>query len=167
MIRIIALLSVVFLFGFGIPSGPVKGEKAPNFELISPDGKKIQLSDLKGKVVLIDFWASWCRPCRMENPNLVDAYQKYKKSKFTVGKGFEIYSVSLDRNADAWKKGIETDGLVWKNHGWDQEGKIAAAYQVRSIPSAFLIDGEGTIIAAGDELRGMGLHLQLDRIVKQ
>lgn len=141
--------------------------KAPEISLISPSGKTVKLSKLKGKMVLIDFWASWCGPCRKENPHVVEAYNKYKSAKFQNAKGFEVYSVSLDRNEDAWKKAISDDKLVWKNHGWDKDGAVSKVYQVYSIPSGFLVDGEGNIVAKGNELRGMGLHLALDKYIKQ
>jgi len=145
---------------------PRKGSKAPEIELVSPTGKKIKLSKLKGKVVLIDFWASWCGPCRRENPNVVEAYEKYAKTNFKTGKGFEIFSVSLDRKEEPWKAAIKKDGLIWKNHGWDKDGNAARDYSVRSIPTAFLVDGEGVIVASGNELRGLGLHIAIDKLVK-
>lgn len=142
-------------------------KKAPEIELVSPSGKKIKLSSLKGKMVLIDFWASWCGPCRRENPNVVEAYKKYKSSKFINGNGFEVFSVSLDRQEDAWKQAITADGLIWKNHGWDKDGAASKAYAVYSIPSGFLVDGEGNIVAQGQDLRGLGLHLTLDKYIKK
>lgn len=154
----------LFIFLFGMQqSSPRVGDDAPKFELQSPKGKKVKLAKLKGKMVLIDFWASWCRPCRNENPNVVQAYQKYRKRKFKNGKGFEVFSVSLDRNEEQWIKAIEADELTWKYHGWDENGVVSSTYGVSSIPKAFLVDGDGKIIASGSELRGMNLHLTLDR----
>jgi thiol-disulfide isomerase/thioredoxin len=147
------------------PSGESK--KAPEIELVSPSGKKIKLSKLKGKMVLIDFWASWCGPCRRENPNVVEAYKKYKAAKFINAKGFEVFSVSLDREEAPWKKAIADDFLTWKNHGWDKDGSASKAYNVYSIPSGFLVDGDGNIVAQGDALRGLGLHIALDKYIKK
>lgn len=162
------LAGIVFtILAMGVAPFPQKGEKAPDFELKTPAGKKIELSDLKGKVVLIDFWASWCGPCRRENPNVVQAHDKYHKAKFQNGKGFEVFSVSLDRTEDAWVKAIESDGLIWKYHGMDVGSTVAKLYGVSSIPTAFLIDGDGIIVASGAELRGMGLHLKLDDMLKK
>ena len=139
---------------------------APEIELLSPSGKKIKLSNLKGKIVLIDFWASWCGPCRQENPKVVEAYKKYKKGVFINAKGFEVFSVSLDRDEKAWKEAIKKDLLSWKNHGIDKEGKAATLYGVSSIPSAFLVDGTGKIVAQGNELRGINLHIAIDKLIK-
>lgn len=138
-------------------------ENAPEIMLNSPYGKKVKLSDLKGKLVLIDFWASWCGPCRRESPNIVEAFQKYRNKKFFNGKGFEVFSVSLDTDYKAWKSAIKSDKLIWKNHGIDREGKASADYGVVSIPSGFLVDGKGNIIAEGEKLRGLNLHITIEK----
>lgn len=125
------------------------GMKAPNISLPSPDGKNYSLEDLKGKIVLLDFWASWCKPCRRENPHVVEMYDKYKKD------GFTVFSVSLDRSPDNWKKAITQDKLGWPYHVSDLKqwsSEPAATYGVRSIPKTFLIDQEGNIAAVA--LRG-------------
>ncbi len=160
------ILFILAVLTFGNCYAQEIGSQAPDFELINPQGKKVQLSDLRGKVVLIDFWASWCGPCRRENPNVVEAYAKYHKSKFLKEKGFEVYSISLDRNEDAWKKAITEDKLSWNYHGWDQKGEVARKYNVVSIPSGFLIDGEGKIVASGQMLRELGLHIEIEKLLK-
>ena len=164
----ITVLSVLAL-GFsyqGNRQGTKIGDKAIDLAFTTPDGKTLALSALKGKVVLLDFWASWCGPCRMENPNVVAAYKKYKDAKFKGGKGFTVYSVSLDQNRNAWLKAIVKDGLEWSNHvsdlgGW--QSKPAAVYGVNSIPMSYLIDDKGVII--GKNLRGPALHEALDKLM--
>ena len=144
-------------------TGTQIGDKALNLSYDNPNGEKMSLSELKGKLVLIDFWASWCGPCRRENPNIVDAYRKYHKTKFKGGNGLEIFSLSLDKNKDAWVKAINKDQLFWEYHvsdlgGWQSDG--SEKYNVRSIPFNVLINGEGIIIAKN--LKGPALHRFLD-----
>lgn len=138
------------------------GQKFTDFEMQTPEGKTVKLSDYvgKGKVVLVDFWASWCGPCRREMPNLVEAYKKYRN------KNFEIVGVSLDRDAEAWKKGIEQLDITWPQMSdlkyWNCEG--ASLYAVSSIPHTVLIDGEGIILARG--LHGDELQEKLAEVLK-
>ncbi|QQR98844.1 MAG: TlpA family protein disulfide reductase [Sphingobacteriales bacterium] len=129
----------------------VVGAKAPEIENNKPDGTPLKLSSLKGNVVLIDFWASWCYPCRKKNPEVVALYNKYQGKKWNkTTKGFTVFNVSLDNNKDAWVKAIASDNLSWPNHVSDLKGwnsAPAAVYGIRSIPQTVLIDEQGFVIA--------------------
>ena len=137
-----------------------EGVEAIPFTQKDVDGNEISLADFKGKYLLIDFWASWCVPCRAENPNVVKAYSKFKN------KNFEILGVSLDSNKDNWVAAIKEDGLTWPQvsdlKGWKNE--VSVTYGIRAIPSNLLIDPSGKIIAK--DLRGEDLEKELEKLIK-
>lgn len=140
--------------------GTTIGYPATNFSQADPNGKMVNLTDFKGKYVLVDFWASWCGPCRAENPNVVSAYNKYKD------KGFTVLGVSFDQNKEKWLQAIKTDQLMWTQvsdlKGWGNEaGKL---YGITSIPQNVLLDKEGKIVAKN--LRGPDLEAKLQEIIK-
>ncbi len=143
------------------PSGQIAaGQMAPEIAFPNPNGEIIKLSSLRGKLVLLDFWASWCRPCRMENPNVVRMYNKYKD------KGFDIYSFSLDQDPARWKNAIQQDGLVWPNHASDLKGWNTATiplYGFKGIPFTVLIDKDGKILETN--LRGPALENKLKSLL--
>lgn len=133
------------------------GQMAPDFGSLTPDGKEVKLSDLRGQYVLLDFWAAWCGPCRQENPNIVEQYHRFKD------KGFTVLGVSLDRDRDAWLKAIEDDKLEWTQISdlkmWDSEpGQL---YNITAIPASFMIDPDGKIV--GKNLRGPALKQFLEK----
>ena len=136
------------------------GSIAPEIILDDINGNSISLSSLRGRYVLLDFWAAWCRPCREENPNILENYNRFKDQ------GFEVYQVSLDRNKEDWSRGIEQDNLPWINVSDLKyyQSDAAVLYNINKIPSAFLLDPNGTIIAKNIELRGINLTKKLSEI---
>lgn len=135
------------------------GTEAPNFTLPTPEGESLSLKDMRGKYVLVDFWAAWCRPCRMENPNLVRMYKKYHD------KGFDILGVSLDKDREKWLSAIEKDNLEWHHVSdlkqWRSE--VVEKYQIKGIPFAVLVDPEGKVVATN--LRGEQLEEKLKEVL--
>ncbi|MCD4768856.1 MAG: TlpA family protein disulfide reductase, partial [Bacteroidales bacterium] len=136
-----------------------EGGEAPDFTLPDRDGNPVSLSSTRGKVVLLDFWAAWCPPCRTENPNLVNAYERINE------KGFDIFQVSLDQTREAWLKGIEEDNLGQWHHVSDLkywQSMVVPLYRIQGIPTSFLLDRDGKII--GSNLRGSALVSKLEEI---
>ena len=134
--------------------GVEAGDIAPNIQLDDPFGREFQLKGLRGKMVLVDFWASWCRPCRAGSPQLVAAYKNFKNKNFKNGSGFEIYSVSMDDDRDAWMEAIQNDKLSWTYHVSDLElfdSYVVHLYEFNTLPHNVLIDGNGVILKTNVE----------------
>ena len=143
LLKVIPVLLLSLLIATVGYAQPKPGETAPEIVMKDLKGKKQKLSGLRGKIVLIDFWASWCAPCRKVMPDLVLLYEQYKD------KGFEIYGISIDNKKSDWKKAIAEDHITWMQvseyGGWD--GKTALAWNINEIPASFLLDKEGKVIA--------------------
>jgi thiol-disulfide isomerase/thioredoxin len=156
MNRIFIALAVLAISSAHASAQPTIGQQAYEIKLRDIKGAVQKLSDQKGKVVLIDFWASWCGPCRKANPGLVSLYSKYKD------KGFEIFGVSIDDEKKAWKKAIVADGITWKQvnapGGWD--GPVALEWKLEQIPASFLLDQQGKVIAIDPTKENLENHLK-------
>ncbi len=119
------------------------GDKAPDIDVVLVDGQHAKLSDLKGKYVLLQFWGSWCGPCRQENPYLVQLYNKYHD------KGFEIFSIGIESSRESWLSAIKNDGMIWRYHSMEPinfDGSLAKQFNIKSIPTTFLLNPEGVIM---------------------
>ncbi|MDP4821189.1 MAG: TlpA family protein disulfide reductase [Saprospiraceae bacterium] len=134
------------------------GVPAADFTLTAIQGQELSLDQLKGNYVLLDFWASWCGPCRRSHPGLVRLHNTYANARFANGGNFVVLSISLDRNRDSWLKAIEKDQLSWSTHALDQYlpatgGSVASLYDVKQIPTRFLIDDKGMIVKVNPGMR--------------
>ena len=165
------LLNIFFLLFF-ITTGHGQifevGDKLPDIVASGIDGKEIRLSSLNGKMVLVDFWAGWCAPCRRENPIILEVYKKYKDESFDNGEGFTVFSVSLDTDKRMWGSIVKKDSLIWPFHVSDLQGfkgPIAKEYGVKSIPLSYLVDGDGVVVAVNP--RGDALENKLRRLKKK
>ena len=170
VLNILLIGLVIFYIGryFYMQPKYINGEQAKDFSATIKGGETLQLSDLQGQYVLLDFWASWCGPCRIQSPELIQLYQKYRQADFADADGFEIVSVGIEQTEDRWQNAIERDGLNWKYHILDQtsslkffDAPISNLYGIKSIPSSYLIDPKGMIIGVNLEL------LQVGRILDQ
>lgn len=156
----LVLLGAALTFYFYYYRQPrfVAGEKAPDFAAVLADGKTVRFADLRGRYVLLQFWGSWCGPCRAENPHLRELYREYQP------KGFEIFSIGIERNQRAWQAAILNDGMNWPYHAVELNyfgGELASLFNVKSIPTTFLVNPQGVI---------MGVNLssdQMDRMLRE
>ena len=162
---IILLLTLPYFMekGSAARDGLKEGQDAPNISLPTPSGDTINLSSYKGKIVLVDFWASWCHPCREVSSKMVDLYNKFKDRHFENGDGFEILSVSLDDKPEDWKRAIQEDNLPWKGQVSEMKRWRSDAvkdYFVTFVPNGTLIDGNGKVIAGNLDYRMVSFYLK-------
>jgi thiol-disulfide isomerase/thioredoxin len=166
VLNILLVGMAVLLIGRYFYSKPafINGERAPDFSAQIINGEEFQLSDLRGRYVLLDFWGSWCSPCRAKNPELVELYRKYEHARFEEAGGFDIVSVGIERNESSWQRAIERDGLNWPYHILDKttsskffNGEIANLYGIKEVPTTFLINEKSVII---------GVNLDVSKIDK-
>lgn len=163
--KLLAVLLIGGLMAFSPTNTPKNENLAPEITLNNSDGEEVKLSSLKGNIVLVDFWASWCGPCRRGHPALVSVYNEFKDATFKNAKGFKIYSVSLDRNKAAWLAAIKKDKLTWEDHVSELNGWNTApvqTYGVRGIPYSVLLNEKGEIIAKN--LHGTSLKRALQKL---
>jgi len=151
IINVLLVLGLAAFVGYKIYILPKfdSGEKVPGFTAELIDGQPFSLDDLEGSYVLLDFWGSWCGPCRYENPSLVELHKKYNGKKFNDAKGFEIVSVAIETNEMRWKSAIKADKLNWPHHivQLDRfDGAIATQYGVKEIPTKYLLDKSGSVL---------------------
>lgn len=147
---------IMMLAGFIANAQPRQGQQAAEISLPDVNGSNVSLSSLKGKIVLIDFWASWCGPCRQSNKHLVKLYEKYKD------KGFEIYGISVDDSKDAWKRAIKCDKINWiqVNESNSNDGKVANSWYIQRIPTSFLMNKEGVLIEMNPDDKQLEKYLK-------
>lgn len=166
---LIGLIGMYLLRSYRNRPSMVNGELAPQFSAQLIDGTDFDLAQLKGNYVLLDFWGSWCAPCRRQNPGLVKLYEAFHEADFIGDATFEVVSIGIEQNERNWRTAIEKDGLKWPYHimdisgGGDQtfSGSVSSLYEIKSVPTSYLLDPQGTIIAVN------GAHGQLRRLLNK
>ncbi|MCO6493426.1 MAG: TlpA family protein disulfide reductase [Phaeodactylibacter sp.] len=166
----ILLAGVIVLFisrHFYKQPGFVNGEPAPDFTATTIGGEPFQLSALRGQYVLLDFWGSWCGPCRKENPALAQVYAQYQNARFKGAEGFAIVSIGIEENEGRWRRAIERDGLRWPYHILDKasslrffDSELARQFSVREVPTKYLLNEKGVIIAVNPSAEELGRLLE-------
>lgn len=164
ILNILLALLILGYIGYYFYKQPkyANGEKAPAFTATIMDGSEFALEDLEGKYVLIDFWGSWCGPCRRESPDIVALYQKYNNAQFTNANGFEVISIGVENKEERWKSAIEKDGLNWKYHIAQMDrfkSPIVSQYGVKEIPTKYLLNEKGEIIGVNQSVKEIDLML--------
>lgn len=162
VVLIVLVLGFIANYVYRLPKFD-DGETAPQFSATLADGSSFDLSDLKGRYVLLDFWGSWCAPCRRDNPNIVALHEKYSDKQFTDASGFDVVSISIETNEKSWKRAIEKDGLAWKYHIVQLDrfkSPIAVQYGVREIPTKYLLGPAGNILSVNQSAEEMAAFLQ-------
>ena len=161
-ILLIGALYFIYDYTFNREPKFIVGEEAPDFKAKKPDGSTLKLSDYEGKLVLLDFWGTWCGPCVQEIPALVQVYDKYKDTQFGDANGFEILAVAMDKDKDRWMKTIENRGMNWEGHVSDlkrMRGVVGSLYRIREIPTKYLLNENGVIISVNPTVQELDMIL--------